>query len=44
MLQILGNERIVEMLIRNGANAKTVAQDGTTPLHDAALNGKLKRR
>lgn len=35
-----GNERIVELLLKNGANVnKANTIDGNTALHDAALNG-----
>lgn len=35
----LGNEKVVDMLIQNGANINFVAKDGATPLHAAAENG-----
>lgn len=39
--QLLGNEKLVQFLINNGANISFAARDGTTALHHAASVGML---
>lgn len=37
---VLGQEDVVDALIRNGADVNIAEKDGYTPLHVAAFNGK----
>lgn len=37
----LDNENMVDLFIKNGANINTKADDGTTPLHWAAMKGNF---
>lgn len=39
----LGKEKVVEILIQNGANVNSENSDGTTPLITAATEGSLFR-
>lgn len=36
--QILGNLKVVDLLLTNGANISALSKDGRTPLHWAAYN------
>lgn len=39
---LLDNENMVDLLIKNGSNINIKADDGTTPLHWAALKGDFQ--